>query len=72
MSLASVLETRRTAWSLLRQCLRILSQWRARARARRALRIMCDAGVIDDHLLRDIGISRSQLYFSAWKRFWEA
>jgi uncharacterized protein YjiS (DUF1127 family) len=43
-----------------------LRQWRQRARSRREL-----AG-LDDYLLRDIGVSRSQAQFESGKRFWQA
>jgi uncharacterized protein YjiS (DUF1127 family) len=43
-----------------------LRQWRRRARARREL-----AG-LDDYLLRDIGLSRSQAQFESGKPFWQA
>ena len=43
-----------------------LGQWRRRARARREL-----AG-LDDYLLHDIGLSRSQAQFESGKRFWQA
>ena len=43
-----------------------LRQWRQRARARREL-----AG-LDDYLLHDIGLSRSQAQFESGKPFWQA
>lgn len=43
-----------------------LRQWRLRARERREL-----AG-LDDHLLHDIGLSRSQAQFESDKPFWRA
>jgi uncharacterized protein YjiS (DUF1127 family) len=41
-----------------------LRQWRRRAQARREL-----AG-LDDYLLHDIGLSRSQAQFESGKPFW--
>jgi len=43
-----------------------LREWRQRGRARREL-----AG-LDDYLLHDIGLSRSQAQFESGKRFWQA
>jgi uncharacterized protein YjiS (DUF1127 family) len=43
-----------------------LRRWRQRARARREL-----AG-LDDYLLHDIGLSRSQAQYESGKRFWQA
>ena len=43
-----------------------LGQWRRRARARREL-----AG-LDDYLLHDLGLSRSQAQFESYKPFWQA
>ena len=43
-----------------------LREWRQRARARREL-----AG-LDDYLLHDIGLSRSQAQFESGKPFWQA
>jgi uncharacterized protein YjiS (DUF1127 family) len=45
--------------------------WGGRARARHAMRLMCEVRMLDDHLLKDIGLSRSQFTFEASKRFWE-
>ena len=42
-----------------------LRQWRQRARARREL-----AG-LDDYVLRDLGLSRSQAQFESGKPFWQ-
>jgi uncharacterized protein YjiS (DUF1127 family) len=55
--------------SFLRQAKRVLGEWRARARTRRALLAMCETSGMDDHLLKDIGVSRSQLLFEATKPF---
>jgi uncharacterized protein YjiS (DUF1127 family) len=41
-------------------------EWRRRARARREL------ARFDDHLLHDIGLSRSQAQFESDKPFWQA
>jgi uncharacterized protein YjiS (DUF1127 family) len=57
--------------SFFRQALRVLAEWRERARTRRALRAMCETSVLDDHMLKDIGLSRSQLLFEATKPFWD-
>ena len=43
-----------------------LREWRQRGRARREL-----AG-LDDYLLHDIGLSRSQAQFESGKPFWQA
>ena len=43
-----------------------LRQWRRRARARREL------ADLDDYLLHDIGLSRSQAQFESGKPFWQA
>ena len=71
MSLTSTLESRLSAPSILRQALRVLARWRERARARHAMRLMCEVRMLDDHMLKDIGLSRSQFTFEASKRFWE-
>jgi len=71
MSVSSILLSRPATPSTFRQALRVLARWRERARARRELRLMCEARMLDDHLLKDIGLSRSQFNFEASKRFWE-
>lgn len=50
----------------LRQGLDMLRLWRERARGRQQLR------TFDDHLLRDIGITRLQAEAEAHKPFWRA
>ena len=50
----------------LRRGLDTLRLWRARARGRQQLR------TFDDHLLRDIGITRLQAEAEADKPFWRA
>ena len=50
----------------LRQGLDTLRLWRERARGRQQLR------AFDDHLLRDIGITRLQAEAEAHKPFWRA
>jgi uncharacterized protein YjiS (DUF1127 family) len=57
--------------SFLRQAIRVLAEWRERARTRRAMRAMCETRELDDHMLKDIGLSRSQLLFEATKPFRE-
>ena len=42
--------------------------WSARSRERRALR---ELGELDDHFLKDIGVSRGQLLREAAKPFWQ-
>ncbi len=46
--------------------LRVVSVWRERARQRRAL------ASLDDHLLRDVGLSRAEVVREARKPFWRA
>lgn len=43
-----------------------LVTWQERARERRRL------AALDDHLLRDMGLSRSQVDFESRKQFWES
>lgn len=50
----------------LRQALDMLALWQQRARGRQQLR------TFDDHLLRDIGITRLQAAAEADKPFWRA
>jgi uncharacterized protein YjiS (DUF1127 family) len=45
----------------------LLSLWRERIRARRHLRNLC---WLDDHMLQDIGLTRSALRCEAAKPFW--
>lgn len=54
----------RTGWSfaVVRQT---LSEWRRRARARRAL------GKLDRHMLRDIGLSEVEAARECTRRFWQ-
>jgi uncharacterized protein YjiS (DUF1127 family) len=54
------------AVSALRLAADTLALWRQRARGRRQLR------AFDDHLLRDIGITRLQAAAEADKPFWRA
>jgi uncharacterized protein YjiS (DUF1127 family) len=56
----------RGAGGALRNALDTLQLWRERARGRQQLR------TFDDHLLRDIGITRLQAAAEADKRFWRA
>ena len=46
--------------ALLRPLSRLIRLWRARALARRQLRTLCD---LDDHVLRDIGLTREALRY---------
>ena len=50
----------------LKQITGRLSLWRARIRARRQLRDLCQ---LDDHTLRDIGLTRAALRYQAAKPF---
>ena len=56
----------RSAGLGLRRTLDTVRLWRQRARGRRQLR------TFDDHLLRDIGITRLQAEAEAEKPFWRA
>jgi uncharacterized protein YjiS (DUF1127 family) len=56
----------RSAAVRLRQSMDTLRLWRERARGRQQLR------TFDDHLLRDIGITRLQAEAEANKPFWRA
>ena len=56
----------RSAGLGLRRSLDTLRLWRQRARGRQQLR------TFDDHLLRDIGITRLQAEAEAHKPFWRA
>jgi uncharacterized protein YjiS (DUF1127 family) len=42
--------------------------WSARSRERRALRELAE---LDDHFLKDIGVSRGQVLREAAKPFWQ-
>jgi uncharacterized protein YjiS (DUF1127 family) len=57
---------RRKAAGPIDRALAMLGQWRRRARARREL-----AG-LDEYLLHDMGLSRSQAQFESGKPFWQA
>jgi uncharacterized protein YjiS (DUF1127 family) len=46
--------------------LELLREWRQRTRERREL------ATLDDYLLHDIGLSRSQAQFESGKAFWRA
>lgn len=50
----------------LRRAFAAAAEWRARMRERRALAAM------DDRLLRDIGLSRSDVWSESSKPFWRA
>ena len=51
----------------LRRLVALVVRWRRRAAARRELRILCE---LDDHMLKDIGLTRSQLRREAARPFW--
>ena len=47
--------------------LNCLHLWSARIASRRRLRSLCG---LDDHILRDIGLTRGEIAFEAYKPFW--
>ena len=51
----------------LQQLIGLLRRWQERSRARRQLAMLCD---LDDHILQDIGFTRSELRYAAEKPFW--
>ena len=51
----------------LQQLIGLVRSWRERIRARRQLARLCD---LDDHILQDIGLTRSELRCEAEKPFW--
>jgi uncharacterized protein YjiS (DUF1127 family) len=51
----------------LRQLIGLLRRWQERIRTRRQLTRLCD---LDDHILQDIGLTRSGLRCEAEKPFW--
>lgn len=55
------------AAALLRRAMRVLALWRRRIRTRAKLR---NLSALDDHILQDIGMTRSQLICEASKPFW--
>jgi uncharacterized protein YjiS (DUF1127 family) len=54
-----------SASGLIERMLAALGEWRRRIRARQEL------SELDDYLLRDIGLSRSQASFESGKFFWQ-
>ena len=56
----------RSDWKELRSPFDLLLRWQERASMRRGLE------GLDDHMLRDIGLSRGQLLHEARKPFWRA
>jgi uncharacterized protein YjiS (DUF1127 family) len=46
----------------------LLRRWRERMRSRRQLAGLCH---LDDHILKDIGLTRSELLYEANKPFWQ-
>jgi uncharacterized protein YjiS (DUF1127 family) len=55
--------------ALIRRSLRLIGNSLARSAERRVLREYADGN--DEHLLRDIGITRRQAYREAAKWFWQ-
>ena len=55
-----------TARNALRGLLHTVSVWRARARQRDTL------SMLDDHILRDIGLTRADVDRETMKSFWRA
>jgi uncharacterized protein YjiS (DUF1127 family) len=51
----------------LQQLIGLLRRWQERIRTRRQLGRLCD---LDDHILQDIGLIRSELRCEAEKPFW--
>lgn len=52
----------------LQQLIGLLRRWLERIRARRQLAWLCE---LDDHILQDIGLTRSELRWMADKPFWQ-
>jgi uncharacterized protein YjiS (DUF1127 family) len=59
--------TKHGARALLRRIARLILVWRERVRSRRQLGALSH---LDDHLLRDIGLTREALVSEATKPFW--
>ena len=57
------------AHACLNGTLALIAIWRRRAAARRELKALCD---LDDSLLRDIGVTRTELWCEAMQPFWRA
>lgn len=53
----------------LGRIIELIARWRRRAAARRELRALCE---LDDYILRDIGLTRSELRDEATRPFWRA
>lgn len=51
----------------LQQVIGLLRRWRERIRSRRQLGRLCD---LDDHILQDIGLTRTDLLREAARPFW--
>jgi uncharacterized protein YjiS (DUF1127 family) len=51
----------------LDQLIGFLRGWRERIRARRQLAMLCE---LDDHTLKDVGVTRSELRWMAETPFW--
>ena len=46
---------------------KVIAEWRRRARARRQFQSLCE---LDDRMLEDIGLTRSQVNFEATRTIW--
>jgi len=64
LRMASTLASTASAWSL--RLTETLQLWQERRRQRRAL------GSVSDHMLKDMGLSPSEVGREIGKRFWEA
>jgi uncharacterized protein YjiS (DUF1127 family) len=51
----------------LQRAIGLLRRWRERMRSRRQLGRLCH---LDGHILQDIGLTRSELFYEAKKPFW--
>lgn len=61
-------EGEKSAVGRISRCRRTIARWIARFRQRRALYEIADRN--DDHLLKDIGVSREEAFREADKPFW--
>jgi uncharacterized protein YjiS (DUF1127 family) len=57
------------ARAALVRIIELIALWRRRAAARRELQALCE---LDDYILRDIGLTRSELRQEATRPFWRA
>ena len=53
--------------TLLRRVISFLRGWKERMRSRREIRNLCD---LDDHILQDIGLTKTALRYETEKPFW--